>query len=53
MKKDVSLAIIATILVLQLVGNFSDMVFGAIAEDLAGRLSNQLIVEQPFDYEGG
>lgn len=46
MKKDISLAVMATILVLQLVGNLFGGFVGDIADKAAEALSNRIQIEQ-------
>lgn len=45
MKKDISMAVMATILVLQLVGNFFGGFIGDIASDLSETLGNRIQIE--------
>lgn len=46
LKKEISLAIMATILVLQLIGNFAGGMIGKVADGLAETLSNRIQIEQ-------
>jgi hypothetical protein len=52
MKKDISLAVMATILILQLVSNVVGGVVGKVADELSKTLSARVQVEQLY-YPGG
>lgn len=45
-KKEISLAVMATIIVLQLVGGFAGGMIGKVADQLAQTLSNRIQIEQ-------
>jgi hypothetical protein len=49
MKKDISIAVMATILVLQLIGNFVGGFVGDIADKAALMLQNRIQIEQMLD----
>jgi hypothetical protein len=53
MKKDISLAVMATILVLQLIGSTFGGFVGDVADKLAQTLSTRIQVEQMLNEEGG
>jgi hypothetical protein len=46
MKKEISIAIMATILVLQLIGSTVGGIVGKVADELAETLSNRIQIEQ-------
>lgn len=46
MKKEISIAIVATILVLQFIGNTVGGIVGTVADKIAEQLTNQIRVEQ-------
>jgi predicted lysophospholipase L1 biosynthesis ABC-type transport system permease subunit len=52
MKKEITIAIVATILVLQFIGNTVGGVVGGIAEKIAEQLTNQIRVEQMLNGGG-
>jgi hypothetical protein len=51
MKKDISIAVMATILVLQLIGNFFGGFVGDVATNLSETLSNRIQIEQFYSGE--
>jgi hypothetical protein len=51
MKKEVGVAVMATILVLQLLGNFIGGTFGKIADSIAEQLTHRIQIEQMLSGE--